>query len=123
MNILFWVLQVLTALLYGMSGVMKIFMFEKMSADVPSFAALPRQVWMALGIVELAGVVGLIVPDALHWLPLLTVVAAALLALESLVFIWVHATRREMTPLIMSAVLGLVMGFIAYGRFALAPIL
>jgi hypothetical protein len=29
MNILLWVLQVLAALLYGASGVMKVFMFDK----------------------------------------------------------------------------------------------
>jgi hypothetical protein len=29
MNILLWVLQVLAALLYGASGVMKVFMFER----------------------------------------------------------------------------------------------
>jgi hypothetical protein len=31
MNILLWVLQILTALLYGGSGVMKVFMFDKVS--------------------------------------------------------------------------------------------
>jgi hypothetical protein len=31
MNILLWVLQVLAALLYAASGVMKVFMFEKVS--------------------------------------------------------------------------------------------
>jgi uncharacterized membrane protein YphA (DoxX/SURF4 family) len=47
MNILLWVLQVLAALLYGSSGVMKVFMFDKVSQDVPSFGALPREAWMA----------------------------------------------------------------------------
>jgi hypothetical protein len=50
MNILLWVLQVLAALLYGSSGVMKVFMFDKVSQDVPSFGALPREAWMTLGI-------------------------------------------------------------------------
>ncbi len=55
MNILLWILQGLAALLYGASGVMKVFVFEKVSADVPSFGALPRQAWMALGIVKRDG--------------------------------------------------------------------
>jgi uncharacterized membrane protein YphA (DoxX/SURF4 family) len=121
MNILLWVLQVLTALMYGASGCMKVFMFEKISADVPSFGALPRKVWMALGILELVCAAGLIVPGALHWKPFLTVVAAAVLAIESVVFIGVHAKYREMTPIVMSGVLGLVMAFIAYGRMFLRP--
>jgi uncharacterized membrane protein YphA (DoxX/SURF4 family) len=122
MNLLLWVLQILTALLFAASGVMKVFMFDKVSKDQPSFAALPRNAWAALGILELVCVVGLIVPSALPWHPKLTVVAATVLAIESLVFIWVHVKYREITPIIMSAVLGLLMAFIAYGRVFLKPI-
>ena len=122
MSIVLWVLQGLAALAYGASGVMKVFMFDKISADVPSFAALPRTAWMTLGILELICVVGLIVPGAVHWHPVLTVVAATVLAMESLVFIGVHVKYRETGTIIMSGVLGLLMAFIAYGRTALWPI-
>ena len=122
MNILLWVLQVLAALLYGSSGVMKVFMFEKVSKDVPSFGALPRGAWTALGLLELVCTVGLIVPAVLHWLPVLTVVAAILLAVESLVFVGVHVKYRETGTIIMCVVLGLLMAFIAYGRLVLKPI-
>ena len=122
MNTLLWVLQGLAALLYGASGVMKVFMFDKISGDVPSFGALPREGWLALGIMELVCVVGLIVPSAFRWRPALTVAAAALLAIESLVFIWVHVKYRETAPIVFSAVLGLVMAFVAYGRMILKPI-
>jgi len=123
MNTLLWVLQVLTALLYAGSGVMKVFFFDKVSAQDPSFGALPRGAWMSLGILELVCTVGLIVPAALPWHPRLTVVAATVLALESLVFIWVHTRQREIAPILMCAVLGLLMAFIAYGRMYLKPIL
>lgn len=122
MNILLWVLQLLAALLYGASGVMKVFMLDKVSEGVASFGALPRKAWTAMGILELVCTVGLIVPDALHWHPTLTVLAAALLAIESLVFVAVHVKYREVTPIIMSALLGLVLAFIAYGRMVLRPI-
>jgi uncharacterized membrane protein YphA (DoxX/SURF4 family) len=122
MNVLLWVLQVLAALLYGASGIMKLFMFDKISQDVPSFGALPREAWIGLGVLELVCVVGLIVPAALRWKPALTVAAAALLAVESLVFIWVHVQYHESGPIIMSAALGLLMAFIAYGRKILKPI-
>lgn len=121
MNTLLWVLQALAALLYGASGVMKLFMFDQVSKDVPSFGALPREAWMALGVLELACVVGLIVPGAFHWKPSLTVVAAAALALESVLFVWVHIQYRETVPIILSGTLGLVMAFIAYGRMVLHP--
>ncbi len=122
MNILLWVLQVLTALLYGASGVMKVFMFDKMSEGVPSFGALPREAWMVLGILELVCAAGLIVPAAFRWHPALTVVAATVLALESLVFVGVHVKYGEITSIIMCVVLGLLMAFIAYGRMVLKPI-
>jgi uncharacterized membrane protein YphA (DoxX/SURF4 family) len=122
MNILLWVLQVLVALLYAASGTMKVFMFDRISADVPSFGALPRPAWTALGSLELVCAVGLIAPAALHWQPALTVLAATVLAIESVVFIGVHVKYREITPMILSGVLGLVMGFIAYGRMVLQPL-
>jgi len=122
MNILLWVLQVLAALLYGASGVMKVFMFDKVSEGVPSFGALPREAWMVLGILELVCTVGLIVPAAFHWRPALTVVAATVLAIESLVFVGVHVKYGEITPIILSDGLGLLMAFIAYGRLVLKPI-
>lgn len=115
MNVLLWVLQILAALLYGSSGVMKVFMFDEISAEVPSFGALPREVWAALGIIELVCTVGLVVPAALRQ-PRLTGLAAAVLATESLVFIGVHVAYREAAPIVMSGVLGLVMAFVAYGR-------
>jgi uncharacterized membrane protein YphA (DoxX/SURF4 family) len=122
MNILMWVLQILAALLYGSSGVMKVFMFDKISQDAPSFGALPREAWMTLGILELVCTVGLIVPAAFHWQPRLTILAATVLAVESLVFVGVHIKYREIMPMILSGALGLLMAFIAYGRMVLQPI-
>jgi hypothetical protein len=101
---------------------MKVFLFDKVSEGVPSFGAMPPQAWKVLGIVELICTVALILPDALHWHPILSVVAAAILAIESLIFVSVHSRYHEMTPILMSAVLGLIMAFIVYGRLVLAPI-
>ncbi|WP_263382554.1 DoxX family protein [Granulicella arctica] len=75
----------------------------------PVLWCLPRDVWTCLGVLELVCGVGLIVPGALHWRPMLTVVAAVLLTIESSVFVWVHMNYTEATPIIMTAVLGLVM--------------
>jgi len=116
MNILLWILQTLAALLYASSGVMKVFMFDKVSHDVPSFGALPRQAWTALGILELICTLGLILPAAFHWHPALTILAATTLAVESLIFVGVHIKYREVAPTILSAILGLLMAFIAYSR-------
>ena len=123
MNILLWVLQVLAALLYASSGVMKVFLFDQVSQDVPSFGALPRGAWMILGILELVCTVGLIVPDAFHWQPPLTIMAATILAIESLIFVGVHVKYREVGPTLMSSALGILMAYIAFGRLVLHPVL
>jgi len=122
MNALLWTLQLLGALLYGASGTMKVFMFDRIRDQVPSFGALPRGGWLALGILELICAVGLVVPAALRWRPALVAVAAALLALESLVFVFVHAKYGETGSIVMVVVLGLVMAFVAYGRTTLVPL-
>jgi DoxX-like family len=120
MNTVMWALQALAALIYGASGVMKVFMFDKIRTQVPSFGALPREGWMFLGIIELVCVIGLVVPVAIRQ-PALAGLAAAVLATESLVFIGVHAKYREIGSIIMCVVLGLLMAFIAYGRLVLKP--
>jgi hypothetical protein len=102
---------------------MKVFMFDKISKDVKSFGALPKNTWTALGVLELICAAGLVLPSAFHWHSALTAAAAIILAAESLVFIWVHVKYREVPPIIMSGVLGLLMAFIAYGRIVLEPIL
>ncbi len=83
---------------------------------------LLREAWKGLGIVELVCTAGLIVPATFHWRPMLTVAAATILAMESLVFIGVHAKYREVMPIIMSAMLGFLTVFIAYGRMVLRPV-
>ena len=122
MNVLLWVLQIVAALVYGASGVMKAFLLDRVRAGVPSFGALPKSAWTTLGLLELACVVGLLVPAVFRWKPELTGLAAAILAVESLVFVWVHVQYREVPSIVMSGVLGLLMAFLAYGRWVLQPI-
>jgi hypothetical protein len=49
------------------------------------------------------------------------VVAATVLTIESFVFVWVHAKCGEIMAIVLSAVLGLLMAFIAYGRMVPKP--
>jgi hypothetical protein len=76
----------------------------------------------SLDILELVCTAGLTAPAAFHWHPALTVVAATVLAIESLVFVWLHAKYAEIAPIVLCGVLGLLMAFIAYGRMALKPV-
>ena len=49
-------------------------------------------------------------------------VLAAVLGIESLLFVWVHVQYREIPTILFSVVLGLLMAFVAYGRLVLKPI-
>ena len=123
MNVLLWVLQIALALLSLAGGAYKVFMFDEL-AKVPAVGALSRGGWGALGVFEMLCAVLLVVPAAANWMPALTPLAAATLALESLALAGLYARYSvELTatnPLIWVVVMGLMAAFVAYGRYALA---
>ena len=61
-------------------------------------------------------------PRRFHWEPALTVVAATVLAIGEPRVRLGARQYGEITPIILSGVLGLLMAFIAYGRMFLQPI-
>ena len=124
MNVLLWVLQLALALLSLGGGAYKVFMFDEL-AKVPAIAALPRGGWGALGVFEMLCAVLLVVPAAANWMPVLTPLAAAALALESLALAGLYARYSlqlaATNPMVWAAVMGLLAAFVAYGRYALRP--
>ncbi|MEK6849195.1 MAG: DoxX family protein [Nanoarchaeota archaeon] len=58
MNIVLWILQVLLAALFGFSGVMKFFMTAEQLASLP----FPLWFFWFIGIAEVAGALGLLLP-------------------------------------------------------------
>jgi hypothetical protein len=72
------------------------------------------------------GAVPLIVPAALNWMPVLTLVAAAVLALEGLALTAMFARHSlrltAQNPMTWNVVMGLLAAFVAYGRYALSPL-
>jgi DoxX-like family len=124
MNVFLWVLQVALALLYLAGGSYKVFKFDEL-AKMPQTGALSRSAWGALGMFEMLGAVLLVVPAATKWMPALTAIAAAALALESLALAGLFARHSlKLTahnPLVWTIVMGLLAAFVAYGRYALLP--
>ena len=122
MNLLLWVLQVALTLLYLAGGAYKLFMSDELANQM---VALSRAGWGALGVLEMVCAVLLIVPAALKWKPLLTPLAAAVLALETLILAALYAQYSlelaATNPLVWSVVMGLLVAFVAYGRYALRP--
>ena len=122
MNVILWVLQVALAVLYLAGGYYKAFMFDDLAKQM---SALSRGGWGALGVFEMLGAVLLVVPAAAKWMPVLTPLAAAALALETLALAGLYARYSlelaVTNPLVWAVVMGLVAAFVAYGRYALRP--
>lgn len=123
MNILLWVLQAVLALLNFSGGAYKLFSFEELASKM---TALPHAGWRVLGALEILGAILLIVPAATKWLPVLTPLAAAVLALEALALAALYAqyslALTAANPLVWSVVMALLAAFVAYGRYVLRPL-
>jgi hypothetical protein len=123
MNILLWVLQAALALLYLSGGYYKMFKFDELANQ---WVALSRGGWAALGAFEMLCAVLLIIPAATKWMPVLTTLAAAALALETLTLAGLFARHSlqfaATNPFAWTITMGLVVAFVAYGRYALTPL-
>ena len=119
MNVALWIVQGLLAALFVFSGGLKLVLpIEKMTDPV----ALPGLFLRFIGVCELLGGIGLILPSLLRIRPGLTPLAAA-----GLIVIMIGATGITLAYIgIASALIPLVVGilaaFVAYGRSRLAPI-
>ncbi|HEY7648496.1 MAG TPA: DoxX family protein [Methylomirabilota bacterium] len=118
MNRALWIVQGLLALLFLFAGGMKLVLpIEQMTADIP----LPGWFLRFIGVAEVLGGAGLILPGLLKIRPGLTPLAAA-----GLVIIMIGATVLTLatgggaTALIPAAT-GLLAAFVAYGRWQLMP--
>ena len=113
-----WIVQGLLALLFLFAGGMKLVLpLEKLTGPVP----LPGFFIRFIGVAEVLGAIGLILPGLLRIRPGLTPLAAA-----GLVIIMIGATvitlvGGDLTPSLISLVVGLLAAFVAYGRWRLAP--
>ncbi|NVB38721.1 DoxX family protein [Pseudenhygromyxa sp. WMMC2535] len=123
MNIVIWALQAILGLLYLAGGYYKASQCETLASQFP---AIPSGGWLVFGVVEMIGAVLLIVPAATKWMPALTPAAAVVLAIETLIISGVYAgqslTLSGENPLLWSAVMLLLVAFVAYGRYAVAPL-
>jgi uncharacterized membrane protein YphA (DoxX/SURF4 family) len=121
MNILLWVLQVALAWLCIGGGTFKIFKIEDLQTTVVSMRALPHGLWALFGVVECLAAVGLILPGVLKKLPAVTPIAAAVVAVQSVIISAIYFHYGDSAPLPYAVTMALLGAFIAYGRFAAKP--
>lgn len=124
-NLLLWIGQALLALAFAGVGYGHASRFDQMStgASMGWMAAVGRDQMRIIGILEILGAIGLILPAATGILPWLTPVAATCFAILMLFAIVLHARRPgEGANIVFNLVLGVIAGPIAYGRFVIAPL-
>ena len=117
-----WVVQGLLAAAFGMAGFMKLTApIEQLAENGMSFVN-DYSVGMVrfIGISELLGALGLIIPAAFRFKTFLTPLAAVGLAIIMILATSYHIGANE--PIIGSLVFFVLTAFIAWGRFKLAPI-
>lgn len=115
MNIALWVIQVLLAAHTAMGAVWKVNHGPK---AVPALRSIPKGVWLAMAVGEIACALGLVAPLAYAPLMGLVPVAAGLIALEMLAFCGLHMTSGKGKPkeMLYWLVVALVCGVIVAGR-------
>ena len=121
MNIALWVVQVLAALAFGSHGFQMATGSQRMMERVRWVRALPTPIVRVLGVLEILGAIGVIVPAATGVLPSLTVAAAGGLVAMMLLAILFHITRREWPNIGLNFVLGALAFAVAYGRSVIEP--
>jgi uncharacterized membrane protein YphA (DoxX/SURF4 family) len=118
-----WTAQVLLAVVFAMTGFIKLTMSSaNLMQKMPAGLTLPVALIRFIGVAEVAGVIGLILPSATRILPVLTPIAAGALALVMALAAILHASRGEIAPLFTVLVLGAVAVFISWGRTDRVPI-
>ncbi len=122
MNIALWVLQVLLGLAFFAAGVNHGFRIEQARTRMAWMNDLPKGLLLFIGVVEILGGVGLILPAATGVLPWLTPLAAVGLAVVQILAALFHAARREYRNVPTNVVLAALAAFVGYGRFALSPL-
>jgi putative oxidoreductase len=122
-RIALWTAQVVLAVLFTMTGAMKVFLSPaEIVKALPDFATMPLGLVRFIGIAELAGAIGLILPAVTRIAPSLTPLAASGLTVVMILAALFHISRGELAPLGLVIPLGVLATFVAWGRYTRAPI-
>ncbi len=123
MTIVLWIVQGLLSLAFLLAGVMKTFMpLEGLKKNMAWVGSVPAGLVRFIGIVEILGALGLILPKLTNILPQLTIAAAIGLVLVMVSAAVFHTTLKEYSAIGANIVLLLLAAFIAVGYLAWVPV-
>jgi uncharacterized membrane protein YphA (DoxX/SURF4 family) len=117
MNIALWVVQIILGLAFIMFGSMKSFQYDKAKASLPWVKDSTKGMVTFIGVSELLGGLGLIVPYATGIATILTPIAALGLGLIMILAAGFHAKRKENQAIGMNIIFLALATFVAIGRF------
>ena len=123
MNIVLWIIQILLALLFLFAGVTKFwYTIEQMrSMGPPNQILFPGLFIRFIGLCEILGALGLVLPGLLRIKPYLTVLAAIGLTIIMIGAVVVTAMVGGIGAALPTLVIALLCAFVAYGRTSLRP--
>jgi len=117
-NIFLWILQAVLAVLFLMAGIMKATQpAAKLSKSLPWVEDVSLTTLRLIGVVEVLGAIGLILPAATGIAPILTPMAATGLAVVMVLAVFTHLRRKEYGAIAFNAVLLILCVIVAWGRF------
>jgi uncharacterized membrane protein YphA (DoxX/SURF4 family) len=118
MNIVLWVIAIVLALAFGAAGFLKATTPKaKLAENMDWVEDFSERTVKLIGVVEILGAIGLVLPAALDIAPVLTPLAASGLALTMVLAAATHARRKEFSMIAVNAVLGGLALFVAIMRF------
>jgi uncharacterized membrane protein YphA (DoxX/SURF4 family) len=123
MNNVLWILQILLALAFTMTGLAKLTQpKEKLATMMGWVNDFPPNIIKVIGLLELLGAIGLILPALTNILPSLTILAAAGLVVTMLGAAATHLRRKEYPMIGANMVLLVLALIVAYGRWMIVPL-
>src|SRR5690554_3877812 len=118
MNTALWILQVLLALAFVGAGVMKVTQpREKLQGSLPWVEDFSGTTVRLIGVAEVLGGLGLVLPAVTGIAPVLVPIAATGLGVVMVLAAITHARRKEPTMIAVNLVLLALAVFVAWGRF------
>lgn len=123
LHIILWILQVLLAAMFLMAGFMKLTApVDKLSEMMPWVNDFSETAVRLIGLSELLGGIGLVLPALLRIQPGLTPLAALGIALIMVLAAVYHISKGETKVIGINVVIAAVALFIAWGRYGRAAI-
>lgn len=120
LNIWLWVAQVILALSLLSGAIMKFMPIEKIAPIMAWMGQLPPLTVRLLGVIDLLGAIGLILPSLLHINPKLVPITAIAICVLMICAIVFHVSRGEASVIGVNITYVAIAAFIAWGRFTKA---